>query len=518
MDWDIYRVFDRINGYVYLIDAETYRVLYANAALKRLYGEAIEGRLCFEVFQGQNAPCSFCPNEKVLASPKRVHFFEWYHEKLGRHFYCMDFALDSVGNRKGKLEIAIDITEAASLRSALEEFSRLFLSLTHDYETNIEKILRFVLEKWQGREVAYRNADGEVVVVREGEQIFTPQTWRDILAIKERRTVLRLKKDGRRILVFRVGYEAALGIIRSMQKRPVWLGDLHLIVVQLLSLEEGQRREKRRWFNLFDRSPDLLFLVAEDGTIAESNTRVREILGWEKESLVGQHIETLFGAGIWPMLLARVRVAPSSSVEIDVLDVHETWFHFEARISLFGEHEGKFFYLVALRDIGERKKYESVLLKFALCDQLTGLYNRHFLEEYLAKELARCKREGYPLSIAMVDVDSFKKINDFYGHIFGDEVLKMVAKTMQETVRASDIVARYGGDEFILVLPRAGEDEALLVMERLVKRLRSGQIQGEPFSVAISYGVHTWDGQKNVTELFHEIDHRMYAMKKRGSL
>ncbi|MGC8778076.1 MAG: GGDEF domain-containing protein, partial [Candidatus Caldatribacteriaceae bacterium] len=186
---------------------------------------------------------------------------------------------------------------------------------------------------------------------------------------------------------------------------------------------------------------------------------------------------------------------------------------FEARLSLFDE-SGEKFYLLSLRDIGERKRYESVLLRFALYDQLTGLYNRRFLEEYLAKELERCRREGYPLSVAFVDVDAFKKINDVYGHVFGDEVLKMVAEVMRKAVRASDVLARYGGDEFVLVLPRASEFDALQVMERIAKGLRAGQIQGEPFSVRISYGVYTWDRERNLVELFQEIDRRMYRMKK----
>jgi diguanylate cyclase (GGDEF)-like protein len=89
---------------------------------------------------------------------------------------------------------------------------------------------------------------------------------------------------------------------------------------------------------------------------------------------------------------------------------------------------------------------------------------------------------------------------------------------MQNMVRASDVVARYGGDEFVLVLPRANEEEALRVMERIARNLRAGQIGGEPFSVRISYGVYTWDRQKTIAELFQEIDRRMYRMKKEGEL
>lgn len=281
------------------------------------------------------------------------------------------------------------------------------------------------------------------------------------------------------------------------------------LCVSLLRFLESFEDEKKRRFFLFNGSTDPLFLLDREGRILEVNTRVEEILGWKGEDILTRRIAEFIGEEAWWTLQDnRVRM------ELTLPASSGRFVHVEAILTPL---EGAKFYLLTLRDIGERKRYEAVLLRFALYDQLTEVYNRRFLEEYLRKELERARREGYPLTLVMLDIDAFKAINDRYGHVFGDEVLRMVARTLQESLRSSDVVARYGGDEFVLVLPRAKEGDAHKVMDRVSRNLRGAQVMGEPFPVRVSYGVCSWDGRKTVNELFQEIDQRMYEMKKRGS-
>jgi diguanylate cyclase (GGDEF)-like protein len=100
------------------------------------------------------------------------------------------------------------------------------------------------------------------------------------------------------------------------------------------------------------------------------------------------------------------------------------------------------------------------LRKQAIRDPLTGLYNRRFLEEALARETGRSARDGTPLALAILDIDHFKRINDTYGHEAGDTVLRGLGKILGETIRATDIVGRFGGEEFLLLLPGASLDVA----------------------------------------------------------
>lgn len=283
---------------------------------------------------------------------------------------------------------------------------------------------------------------------------------------------------------------------------------LSLLILLLRVLESFENERRQRLF-LLNGTTDLLFFLDKEGRILEVNTRVEAILGWKRGSILGKRVAEFIGEDAWWILQNN-----GTRMELALWGSSGHLVHVEAVLTPL---EGASFFLLTLRDIRERKRYEAVLLRFALYDQLTEVYNRRFLEEYLRKELERARREGYPLTLIMLDIDSFKAINDRYGHVFGDEVLRMVARVLQESLRSSDVVARYGGDEFVLVLPRAKEDDAHKVMDRVSRNLRGAQVMGEPFPIRVSYGVCSWDGQKTLSELFQEIDQRMYEMKKQRS-
>lgn len=110
--------------------------------------------------------------------------------------------------------------------------------------------------------------------------------------------------------------------------------------------------------------------------------------------------------------------------------------------------------------IDETQRLQAALHEQAMRDSLTGLFNRRYLDETLEREVARAKREGYPLSLVMIDVDHFKRLNDTYGHQAGDEVLAALGKLLQDETRAEDVACRYGGEEFVVVLPRMTLDAA----------------------------------------------------------
>ncbi|WP_438317132.1 diguanylate cyclase domain-containing protein [Candidatus Caldatribacterium sp. SIUC1] len=314
---------------------------------------------------------------------------------------------------------------------------------------------------------------------------------------------------------FVIAREAELFVFWEENGRRTFPLPVLSLVVRLLELFERLDHARKRWLWLFDGNPDLLFFLDEQGRILEVNARGERILGRRKEDLVGRAIAEYIGEETWWLLKEEAQGGRGPArIELTLSRPGTHLAHFEAL--LFAFEGGRVFWLV-LRDIGERKRYESVLLRFALYDQLTEVYNRRFLEEYLRKELERARREGYPLALVMLDIDAFKAINDRYGHVFGDEVLRMVARLLQESLRSSDVVARYGGDEFVLVLPKVKEVDVHKIMERVSRNLRGAQVMGEPFPVRISYGVCLWDGQKNVSELFQEIDRKMYEMKKQRS-
>lgn len=155
----------------------------------------------------------------------------------------------------------------------------------------------------------------------------------------------------------------------------------------------------------------------------------------------------------------------------------------------------------------------------ALTDSLTHVWNARYLQGQLPKELDRLKRRNLPLSLLMADVDQLKAINDRYGHDVGNEVIRNVARLVQESLRTSDVVGRWGGDEFLALLPEAGKADALAVAKRVHDRLQQYQWQakGEPVGLRISMGIATFppDGD-TAEELFRKADAAMYMAKKRG--
>jgi diguanylate cyclase (GGDEF)-like protein len=152
--------------------------------------------------------------------------------------------------------------------------------------------------------------------------------------------------------------------------------------------------------------------------------------------------------------------------------------------------------------------------KLAASDSLTGLANRRVLTTILSREIARTARTKQPLSLAIMDIDYFKHINDTYGHLRGDEVLKEVASAMAASVRDQDLVARYGGEEFAVVLPDCASEGALAVVERVRAAVASA---GTVAKVTISVGIATLEGEGSDGErLMAAADEALYAAKHSG--
>jgi diguanylate cyclase (GGDEF)-like protein len=156
------------------------------------------------------------------------------------------------------------------------------------------------------------------------------------------------------------------------------------------------------------------------------------------------------------------------------------------------------------------------LRDLALHDPLTGAYNRHYFTEFIQKEEDRARRGGYPISLVMIDIDSFYEINDGFGHVEGDRVLREIARIFMENVRAEDVVVRYGGDEFLIVMPQTAKEEAERAMERLRGRLKEWDPGLPRFDLSISFGVASWrpDGEESLDQVLERADEFMYHRRQ----
>ena len=162
--------------------------------------------------------------------------------------------------------------------------------------------------------------------------------------------------------------------------------------------------------------------------------------------------------------------------------------------------------------------YHEEIYRLAILDGLTGVHNKRYFLEFLEREMARSKRHHRPLSLAMLDLDYFKTVNDLYGHLAGDTTLKKVAHLIQDRVRQDELLARYGGEEFAVVLPETDMAGALAFGE-MVRR----QIEGFYFTfdeqdirVTVSIGVATLGSDDDADALIGNADSQLYKAKSAG--
>jgi diguanylate cyclase (GGDEF)-like protein len=160
------------------------------------------------------------------------------------------------------------------------------------------------------------------------------------------------------------------------------------------------------------------------------------------------------------------------------------------------------------------------LFRQATTDRMTGLYSHHFFEKNLDEEMERARRYKSTFSLVMFDIDHFKKFNDTYGHVQGDLIIKEIARILTQSVRQVDFPARYGGEEFAVILPSVEAKGALVVAERLRKRVEKHEFRGEggPLHVTISVGVAEFDqeGTYAASEIVREADKALYQSKEHG--
>ncbi|HYW83064.1 MAG TPA: GGDEF domain-containing protein [Spirochaetia bacterium] len=162
------------------------------------------------------------------------------------------------------------------------------------------------------------------------------------------------------------------------------------------------------------------------------------------------------------------------------------------------------------------------LFRQATTDRMTGLFSHHFFEKTLDEELERARRYKSTFSLVMFDIDHFKKFNDTYGHLQGDRIIREIAKLLCKSIRQVDFPARYGGEEFAVILPAVDVKGAIVVAERLRKKVETYPFPsangGQPLHVTISLGVTEFDDETAYapTEIIREADRALYRSKEHG--
>lgn len=269
---------------------------------------------------------------------------------------------------------------------------------------------------------------------------------------------------------------------------------------------------------------DSMIVLDIHDMVVDVNPAARQFLGLESSQIIGRPVEEVFHP--WGVLPLHADVGKYSESEI-CLGSKDNEKFFDLRISPLKIHKkeqgGR---IIILRDITERK-HDEIKLKAlqeqcyeqSIHDPLTGLYNRRFFKEVLQREAGRAMREHHPVSIAILDIDHFKRVNDTYGHEAGDMALIHLGGLLSKLTRAGDYVFRYGGEEFLIMLPETSLKSACQFAERCRLHVEQSGLDYSDQSIlmTVSIGVATFLPGKNEFEAaVKAADAALYQAKTQG--
>ncbi|MDD2899198.1 MAG: diguanylate cyclase [Desulfuromonadaceae bacterium] len=292
--------------------------------------------------------------------------------------------------------------------------------------------------------------------------------------------------------------------------------------------KDALRPSEERFKAFYDISSGGIF-IHDNGIIIDCNQRLSDLTGYAFEELVGMEVLVLISAEWHERVQQKIMHGFEQAYDVEGIRKNGSRYQLSLRGSSI-TYKGRTVKAAELQDITERKQAENALAELnrnlealSITDGLTGIANRRQFDVILGREHARHKRSGAPLSLILLDIDFFKAFNDRYGHVKGDECLRLVAQAIAGcTVRPADLPARYGGEEFACILPETEHTGAKQIAEKIRRTIHSLAIPHTGSSVAdvvtVSLGVVTvhCNEDESPIDVITQVDELLYRAKSNG--
>lgn len=298
---------------------------------------------------------------------------------------------------------------------------------------------------------------------------------------------------------------------------PLWvIGLVGLALMTMSRILADSRRHAHQAEDNAERFERLMritqagVVVLERGRIVDANPMLEALFARPRERLLGADLHILFSPTERARIAELLGRADGQPHDLDALREGNP---FAAEISIARLREdGR--QVAEIRDVSRRKALEQQLLHLATTDPLTQALNRRAFEERARQALQRSQRQNLPLCLALLDLDHFKRVNDHHGHATGDAVLREFSALCREQARATDLFARFGGEEFVLLLPDSHLDAAAQGLERLRVNLAENDLQG--LRIRVSIGLAEWLPGETLEQLLQRADTALYSAKAAG--
>ncbi len=295
----------------------------------------------------------------------------------------------------------------------------------------------------------------------------------------------------------------------------------HFLSIQQDMTELARSRERTQLLTQgLDAASDPIMVADVNSEIIFVNKAFSKASGYLPEELIGKTPSMLKSGAHDATFYEDLYEALAAGKEFKATFVNRrkdgSVYHNEQHISPVMDSHGKITHYISVsRDITDRVEREHALKQAASTDQLTGLFNRHYGAKLLNEAHRDALLEQRPLSLIICDIDHFKRVNDQYGHLAGDRVLRSIAQVLKQTVRSTDLLMRWGGEEFVILLKNCDIANARLRGEQIRSQVESFRDDAvEPFTVSL--GVASLKANESIDDLLARSDKALYASKRNG--